>query len=427
MVTGATEWLSPPGISEEDADERYLRATSMVYGIRIDTVNDDIQPGILAGGQFVPMEYVSLPVHEDMMRGLLTDADFTPLNATDSTKLADGSAAILDGSEGQVMVQKGRYHKLTIESGQYQYLLVSRSQFWFEGLQSWVPPCFGDDQFIYIGAFQATAATDSVSAAAKSIILDTSGFTTNPYPNPFTNRNRPAFRTQIAAAGDFFQMPFGFWEVICDMAYIEFQTFDIQTALPGYTGASAWDYAHTRPAGRTLGLGNASGSILADLSGLDADLVGIVDANEYVANSYRGIENPFGNAYVFLDGINIDNRDGSCHVYVCHDPANFADDTAVNYIDTGHAPGFGDADGYIKKFAFKSADLTFYPAEINNGASSAAFITDYHYNTAGAWRVLLCGGRLSGGAFAGLAFLGAGSASSSAFVNFSARPAAKRS
>lgn len=422
-----TEFLQPPGISMEDADNRYLRATDMVYGIRVDTINDEIQPGILIAGEFVPMEYSSLPVHEDMKRGLLTDTDFALLHATDSTKLANGTAATLDGSAGQVMVQKERYHKIAINSGQYQYLLVSWSPFWFQGYQSWVPPCFGDDQFIYMGAFQATAATDSVSADAKSIILDTAGYVSNSYPNPFTNRTRPAFRSQIAAAGDFFQMPFGFWEVLCDMAYIEYKTFDIQSVLPGYTGASGWDYAYTRPAGRTLGLGNASGSILADLTGLDADLDGIVAADEYVANSYRGIENPFGGVYTFLDGINIDNRDGSCHVYVCHDPDNFADDTTVNYIDTGHAPGFGDDDGYIKKFAFKSADLTFYPAEINNGASSAAFVTDYHYNAAGAWRVLLCGGSLSSSAYAGLAFLSAYDASSAAGVSVSARPAAKRS
>lgn len=427
MTTGTTDWLNPPGINIEDADNRYLRATDMIYGIRIDTVNDEIQPGILVGGEFIPMEYSSLPVHEDMRRGLLTDTTFTALHATDSTKLADGTAATLDGSAGQVMVEKERYNKLTAVDGQYQYLMTSKAPFWFRGVQSWVPPCFGDAQYIYFGAFQGTAMTDAAAAVVGSVIKDTSGYTTNVTPNPVATRTRAQFRAQVAAGGEFFQMPFGFWEVICDMAYIEYKTFDMQTALPGYTAASAWDYAHTRPAGRTLGLGNGSGSILVDLAGVDSDLVGVVAADKYVANSYRGIENIFGNVYVFLDGINIDNRDGSCHVYVCHDPDNFADDTVLNYVDTGHAPGFAELDGYIKSFAFKSADLTYYPAEINGGADSASFITDYHYNAAGAWRVLCCGGSLSAAAFAGLAYLYAYCASSAANATFSVRPAAKRS
>lgn len=187
----------------------------------------------------------------------------------------------------------------------------------------------------------------------------------------------------------------GLYEILFRFFITEYKTWNSQAVLPGYTGASAWSYTYTRPAGRTLDFGNSSGSILADLAGDDIDLVGIVDANKYVANTYRGIENPFGNVHQFVDGININNTTGTCHVYVCHKPEHFADDTSANYIDTGHAPGFGDNDNYIKDMAFLGEALTFYPSEIGNGAASSTHITDYQYNSAGGWRILLAGGYLS--------------------------------
>ena len=159
-----------------------------------------------------------------------------------------------------------------------------------------------------------------------------------------------------------------------------------------------------------------------DLAGVDADLSGIVAAGKAIANTYRGVENPFGHVQQFIDGINIDNRTGTCHVYVCHTPNNFADDTMVNYIDTGHAPGFGDTDNYIKDMAFLGQDCTFYPNEL--GGSSTTYIPDYHYNSPSSWRVILTGGHMTNSTFAGLGFLTAQN-SSSTYISFtSARSAA---
>jgi hypothetical protein len=65
--------------------------------------------------------------------------------------------------------------------------------------------------------------------------------------------------------------------------------------LPGFTEASSFDHSFTRYSGRTVELGNNSGSILCDLTGDDGDLDSVITSSDYIAMSYRGIENVFGN------------------------------------------------------------------------------------------------------------------------------------
>jgi hypothetical protein len=117
--------------------------------------------------------------------------------------------------------------------------------------------------------------------------------------------------------------------------------------------------------------------------------------------SYRGIENVFGNVWKFVDGINIDNRDGDCHVFVSYTVSTFTDDTSGgDYIDTNHAPAFGDSVGYVVDIKGSGQYCPFYPSNISGGSSST-YLCDYHYNTSGSWRVLLVGGHLSRGDLAG--------------------------
>jgi hypothetical protein len=398
------------GMLRSAADRRYIqRNKAVIYGVRWDYVNDVMVKGIIIGGVFIETDYNNFPIQEQMVRGLLTSAgEFMLLDASDSSQLASGGAATLDGSVGQVMVRIPKFYTLCLKDGDYRYVLISDSSFSFLGNDAWIPPAFGSDNYRYISAFQGVAATDTVDADLISAVKDTSAYTTNLYPNPFSNRTRAQFRAQQQSG--FFQFSWGLYEIVWMLFLTEYKTWNSQAVLPGYTEASSYSYSYARKAGRTLSLGNASGSVLVDLAGDDSDLSGIVAVDKYVANSYRGIENFFGNAYQFIDGINIDNTTGDCHVYVCHTPDDFADDTGTNYIDTGHAPAFGDAGDYIKDMAFVGEAVTFYPAEL--GGTSSTYIPDYHSNSAGGWRVLFASGFLSYGAGAGLGRMNAFSASS---------------
>ena len=389
-----------------------LESEGMVYGVRWDSVNDTMQPGIVDDGSFVATDYSNFPIQEQMKRGLLTNSgEWAELNERDSSRLPDGTSATLDGSSGQIMVQIPRFYQVITRSGDYVYFLVSEQPFSFDGVSAWVPLGFRDKSYRYCGAFEAVAASDATDALAKSIVKDTSGYSMS-YPNPFTDRTRGQFRTQCDD-GVFHQFDWGLYEILLILFLTEFKTWNSQDVLPGYTERDSFDYSYTSKAGQTLSLGNYSGSIWDDDLGL------------YIANSFRGVENIFGNIWKWTDGINIDNPTGDpINVYVCFDPANFADDTTTNYIDTGLSLGFEDNNDYIKDIQGETKYAPFYPIEIGNGADSGSFITDYHWNSAGGWRGLGVGGHLSNSARAGLASLGASNASSNSFSSRGARPAA---
>ena len=115
------------------------------------------------------------------------------------------------------------------------------------------------------------------------------------------------------------------------------------------------------------------------------------------------IENPYGNVFEFIDGINF--SDGT--VYVCLNPASYADDTANNYTNIGTKI---QNNGYISAIGVAAAmPWAFYPTAV--GGSETTYIPDYAYYYSG-WRVLLVGGDWDSGGYAGLFYFSANYASS---------------
>jgi len=382
----------------------------MIYGIQYDKIADTITPGVVIGGSFVATDYQSFPVHEECGRGLLTSGySWTKLNPYDTTKYTDGSAADLTGTDGQVMVRIPRFHQLIFESGDYQYFLLSKIPFSFSGNDSWVPLGFQDKSEIFIGAFQGVAATDSLTANLVSNITGLT-YSTNAYGDPFTNKTRANYRSYAEAYGTgFHQWSYGEYEIIRMLFYTKYKTFNSQAALPGYTEKGSWDYSYTSQAGTTKYLGDFDGSIY-DSTGL------------CISNNFLGIENIFGNVWQWVDGININGTD-SGKVYVCNNPADFADDTTTNYTNSGLAPAFSDVDNYQKYMYATGKYCPFWCSEL--GGLSDTHITDYMWNQESAgWRVVLVGGSLSLGAQAGVGCLSANSGASTVFVYFGSRSAA---
>lgn len=101
------------------------------------------------------------------------------------------------------------------------------------------------------------------------------------------------------------------------------------------------------------------------------------------AVQYRHIENPWGNVYEWIDGINF--SDGT--VYVCTNPAKYADDTATGYTNIGSK--IQDS-GLVKSLGLSSvAPYAFFPSAV--GGSNSSYIPDYYYQGSG-WRVLYVSG-----------------------------------
>ena len=111
------------------------------------------------------------------------------------------------------------------------------------------------------------------------------------------------------------------------------------------------------------------------------------------AVQYRNIENPYGNIFEFIDGINF--SDGT--VYVCLTiPASYADDTATNYTNIGSKM---QSDGYITAIGVAAAmPWAFFPTGV--GGSETTYIPDYAYCGSG-WRVMVVGGYWGNGGYVG--------------------------
>jgi len=192
---------------------------------------------------------------------------------------------------------------------------------------------------------------------------------------------------------------------------VEYQTFYSQDELgDGNTGdsyvsssSSQADSPHSI-AGRSNSLGNASTDTT---SGADT-----VTNPPTAFMSYRGIENFFGNAWQWADGIVKDNA----NIYITNDRSDFSDSSGPSGHDLVFNGFPNGPDGYIDAIA----DVDDYFLASSVSGSSSTYLTDYAYSASGT-RVVLVGGDADGGAQAGAFAVAALSSSGSAYRSFGAR------
>lgn len=191
---------------------------------------------------------------------------------------------------------------------------------------------------------------------------------------------------------------------------VEYATFNMQTAI-GNGNVSKTDDGTTNMAentGATTSLGNASGVV--------------TNTNGILIVSYRGEENPWGNIWKWVDGINIQNPTPFAagqhgNVYVADH--GFADGISASpYEDTGIHPCYGE--GYVSAFGYNEKfDWLFIPTE--HSGNSSLPVGDYMYNNQPGWKVARLGGGWDDGSKAGAFCWGLGSAASSRHRNVGGR------
>lgn len=174
---------------------------------------------------------------------------------------------------------------------------------------------------------------------------------------------------------------------------IEYASFNMQTAI-GNGNVSKTDDGTTNMAentGATVTLGNASGVV--------------TNANGIQIVSYRGEENPYGNIWKWVDGINVQNPSPFAagqhgKVYVADN--GFADNVSESpFKDTGICPAYGE--GYVSAFGYSEEfDWLFIPTEHTGNTSLP--VGDYVWNNNAGWRVARIGGGWAYGANAGAFF-----------------------
>ena len=199
--------------------------------------------------------------------------------------------------------------------------------------------------------------------------------------NPLTNITRATARTNSRNKGSKWQQyDYASWCAVWLLYLVEYANWDSQSKIGnGIVGVSSVSKTGTTDS-MTYHTGTAASS-RTSAGGVQ----------------YRGIENPWGNVYDWLDGINFNNR----AAYICTDPSKYADDTSTNYTSAGLS--LPSSDGYIKTLGNCTAlPWAFIPT--GTGGSQTTYVPDYVFSYTG-WRLPAVGGSYGNtAAFCGLFF-----------------------
>jgi hypothetical protein len=343
----------------------------------------------------------------DKIRGCVLNADGSVnyyLSADNWALKADGTASVLTGADGNVMVEIPKFYyrqEQNVLRRTWKISAVAQSGFK-------VHPAFIKDgievDFRYYGAYDACVFDDSASAYISGTNLDNNTANVDLVNDnlasvkgiyPMAGLTRDEFRDLAANNGTGWrQVDFTLWSAVQMLYLIEYQSFFSQDIL---------------------GAGNTNGTYLASSADQDDSPHTIAGAGDSIANAstnvvtgagvsakpgtsfmkYRGIENFYGNAFNWADGINV-NVTANGNVHVTNTRADFADDTSTNMELI--ATALPTASGFIRDLL--PVDGYFLPSS-NSGASSTTYITDQHFASTASNCVVRVGGNASDGAIAG--------------------------
>ena len=348
------------------------------------------------------------------------------LDANDWSKKADGTASVLDGTDGTVRVYVPEFWGKSEIDGNKRRVWISTTD-----LGGWthIPA-------MVIDAYKCTVDTTVTDTPKAVSVINTSAafrgggnrtdydtyLTTDVFRadlgKPRTNISRAQMRTYARNAGS---------ELLCYEYYkwimywlfvIEYATFNSQATYnaaltsdgyhqgglgAGISNMSDWDKYNASypitPCGYGNSLGNFTGiKEIPTLAYTGTDSANYTRPSMYIAR-YRGFENPFGDIWTNLEGIVLKRSaaNASSIVYTTTESANF-DDLLTNKLQAGTEIA---SDGYTTKFDLGS-NAEIIPSAV--GGSLTTYICDYHWCSAANTypRALLVGGIAISGTSVGL-------------------------
>lgn len=367
----------------------------------------------------------SLPVQSLMRRCILKDDGTVNyyLHANDSSKRDNGAAANLTGADGQFMVElPDAYMRFEMDGNKCRALMSDRP---LPGFIKWRKD--------YVSADEACVqrSTNTLCAVVNTDTDYRGGGNNAAYDEtdhtllgrPATSFNLTDFRTFARKRGSaswncyLYQTHRKLWWLFA----IEYCNFNSQAAFnaaltadgfrQGGLGAgvttlntNAWstwsNYNPFIPCGHTLSLGNRTGIVDYVLP------AGYGSALTVAVPSYRGVTNPFGHIWKWMDGclcnIQSDAAGGLSEFFVCDNPAEFASIIGSGYQLRGNLPR---KEGFVKALIL-GENGEIMPLEI--GAGTTTYFCDNFYTNIPAngevvFGVLL-GGGADGGANAGFVY-----------------------
>lgn len=343
------------------------------------------------------------------------------LNTLDSTKDEEGNPVNLDGSEGDVMVEiRPVYFKITqigkTEDGRpIEDWIISREKFPGSILHPYFHvgrTSFSDDTpyVQYIGAYEsvlcdsagtpyevASNAGSPHSYSVGDMCRSVKGY------KPATSITLDIARNAHRAAGldSINAMAMRFLALMMFIEYRDFNSQEDSTVSDKHLGCAGnrsdgfvwynatFSYKLTRKTGRADKFGNGTGEVVYDKTlDYDEDQLSLPDQfitsnggnvtnKKVVGFTYRGIENPFGHIFKYLDGVIVDTNG----YYYSDMPSKYVENaTDAAKADSGYTfyrLRWPSGYGFISEFEFTEANPTFFPTALNG--SNDKYLPDYSY------------------------------------------------
>ena len=310
------------------------------------------------------------------------------LNPTNYNLLSTGSASVLTGASGHVMLQVPKFQYAYTFSGNTHRFRISFLP--FPGSQ--IFPAFIKSGVVvpyrYIGIYPASWYDVSVGAyvdgdgvlAAWDNSVDRIGSVAG--KKPASNLTRSKFRGAAVRVGAGWSIT-DFWcYALLKILYVtKYNNLNSQAVLgSGNTRFSSWSFSTEI---------SATGKVLSIAAPGQSTSGG--SASDYV--NFMGIEDLYGGLNEWIDGWNIHSGSN----YVCSTPASYADDTFAGYALYGEinptASGWQDT---------LQPNIAMLPSGV--GATSITRLTDMYLYSSG-WVAPTMGGIAASGVNTGLFYL----------------------
>lgn len=411
------------------------------YGVLID--NNLSSPLVTRVGNL--QLHKTLPIHSNMKGCLLLDNGNVNyyLNPANWAQKADGTASVLNGADGQVMVEIPEYWVMyrTIDAMKIEVRISERNLSGYT-----LKPKR------YVSAYKA--ALQRSNSKLSSVINLTADFrggdnnATNDANSktylgkPVTGKNLADFRTYARnrAAGTRWNcMTYDIRKSLYWLFAIEYANLNSQAAVlgrnaitgymegglgNGVTNANGTEWGNFNgynpfvPCGASNALGNGSGEV----NYVAADFGGAGVNRTFTIPRFRGVESPFGDIWEWTDGILIDvltdASGGTSTLYTSNTPANFSSISFAAYSNKGLLPR---TEGWIRDIIF-GVDGDILPRNVQGGGSNTYYCDHYWRDiNSNAIRGVLFGSYATDGSAAGLVGAHANSAPSLAVTYVGSR------
>ena len=328
------------------------------YGIEFDTEVSDSKATRIGNMEF----HRSLPIHSKMRRCVLKDSGEVAyyLNPNNSNLKENGEPAVLDGSDGQVMVEIPSFYYKFEEEGTKRRVMFSEKE--LPGFKLW--------KKCYVSAYEATIqrSTNKLSSVVNTSPDYRGGVNDASRDNTFkSSLGKPASEFRLEQARTYARNRgsdnwkcylYSIHKMLCWLFVVEYATLNskldytaekvdgfmsggLGSGVVDDDGSVGWNVFDETPfidCGVTNKLGNSTAVVNIELP-----------RGEYYppklasVPSYRGIENPFGHIFKKLDGVSF-KRDGVTVYLSVVEPSEAERSLGYNYPRA--------EEGYIKEVVF---------------------------------------------------------------------------